>query len=124
MLLADAGGFASAMKGRTIQGLTRLGPFLVFALQPDAELIMHCMLAGRLQIAAPEEKPIAHVCFGLRLDSGEWLRYGDDKLMGKVYLTAASRYDAIPATSPGSVSSRSSGGAGTRYACSSWTRHD
>jgi len=96
MLLADVGGFASAMKGRTIQGLTRLGPFLVFALQPDAELIMHCMLAGRLQIAAPEEKPLAHVCFGLRLDSGEWLRYGDDKLMGKVYLTAAGRYDAVP----------------------------
>jgi formamidopyrimidine-DNA glycosylase len=54
------------------------------------------MLAGRLQIAPGTRKPIPHLCFSLLLDSGEWLRYGDDKKMGKVYLTADGAYDAIP----------------------------
>jgi formamidopyrimidine-DNA glycosylase len=96
MLLPDAGGFAEALKGRTIEDLARRGPFLDFSLTPGAELIVHCMLAGRLQIASPEEKPVAHLCCALRLDSGEWLRYGDDKRMGKVYLTASGRHESIP----------------------------
>jgi formamidopyrimidine-DNA glycosylase len=57
------------------------------------------MLAGRLQIAPRADravKPIPHLCFSLLLDSGEWLRYGDDKKMGKVYLTEEGRFEAIP----------------------------
>jgi formamidopyrimidine-DNA glycosylase len=61
-----------------------------------AELIVHCMLAGRLQIAPKKEKPVSHLCFSLGLDNGEWLRYGDEKRMGKVYLTAAGAWDSIP----------------------------
>ena len=54
------------------------------------------MLAGRFQIAAKKDKPVAHLCFSLALDNGEWLRYGDENRMGKVYLTAAGSYDSIP----------------------------
>lgn len=96
MLLPDSRGFAEAMTGKTLEGLERRGPFLRFTLSGNAECIVHCMLAGRLQIAGPGEKPVAHLCVGLRLDNGEWLRYGDEKRMGKVYLTAAGRYDGIP----------------------------
>ncbi len=49
-----------------------------------------------MQIANPGEKPLGHLCFTLRLDNGEVLRYGDDKRMGKVYLTRAGSYEAIP----------------------------
>ncbi len=96
MLLPDAGGFARALTGRTIADLRRHGPFLDFSLAPDGRLIIHCMLAGRLQIAAAGEKPVAHMCFALHLDNGEWLRYGDDKRMGKVYLTGNGSLAAIP----------------------------
>jgi formamidopyrimidine-DNA glycosylase len=96
MLLAGAGGFAEALVGRRFGSLNRRGPFLNFPLSGRAELIVHCMLAGRLQIAAASDKPLAHLCFSLRLDDGQWLRYGDDKRMGKVYLTAAGNHEAIP----------------------------
>jgi formamidopyrimidine-DNA glycosylase len=96
MLLPNAGGFAEALPGRTIEGLERRGPFLRFTVSGGAELIVHCMLAGRLQIAGKADKPVSHLCFSLGLDNGDWLRYGDEKRMGKVYLTAASAYDSIP----------------------------
>lgn len=96
MLLPNAGGFAEALPGRVIEGLERRGPFMVFALSGNAELIVHCMLAGRLQIAGKAEKPIAHLCFSLGLDNGGVLRYADEKRMGKVYLTADGAYDSIP----------------------------
>ncbi len=96
MLLAGTGGFDETLPGRTFGTLTRRGPFLHFPLSGDAALVVHCMLAGRLQIAAGGVKPIPHLCFSLHLDSGEWLRYGDDKKMGKVYLTAEGAWDGIP----------------------------
>jgi formamidopyrimidine-DNA glycosylase len=95
MLLPVEGGFAEAMRGRKFAALDRHGPFLRFDLE-DRELIMHCMLAGRLQLAAIMDKPLASTCFSLALDDGERLSYSDDKRMGKVYLTAAGAYDLIP----------------------------
>jgi formamidopyrimidine-DNA glycosylase len=47
-------------------------------------------------MAGPGEKPVGHLCFSLRLDNGDLLRYGDEKRMGKVYLTPAGAYDPIP----------------------------
>jgi formamidopyrimidine-DNA glycosylase len=96
MLLPGVGGFAEALPGRVFDSLARRGPFLHFALSGGAALVVHCMLAGRLQIAAKGVKAIPHFCFSLGLDSGEWLRYGDDKKMGKVYLTAEGSWDGIP----------------------------
>ena len=107
MLLPNAGSFGQALPGRTIQGLRRHGPFLHFSLggaggpggaggTGGADLIVHNMLAGRLQICEPSVKPLPHLCFTLELDSGEVLRYGDEKKMGKVYLTPAGTWDAVP----------------------------
>ncbi len=102
MLLPNAGGFADALPGRTMEALSRRGPFLHFTLSGGtrggaaADLIVHNMLAGRLQICAPEVKALPYLCFSLELDSGEVLRYGDEKKMGKVYLTPAGAWDAVP----------------------------
>jgi formamidopyrimidine-DNA glycosylase len=101
-------GFAAALKGQTFSSLHRRGPFLSFALggeeqdalaprgQADLLLIIHCMLAGRLQIASAADKPLAHLCFSLMLDNGERLSYGDEKRMGKVYVTEPGRFGGIP----------------------------
>ena len=97
------GSFADGLTGKTIAGLTRHGPFLTIALSHDAagekagrDLVIHHMLAGKLQVAPKADKPVAHLCFSLALDDGSCLRYGDDKKMGKVYLTESGSYDAIP----------------------------
>ena len=70
------------MPGRVIQGLERRGPFLRFGFIGDAELIVHCMLAGRLQIAEKGVKPVPHLCFSFTFDNGDVLRYGDENRMG------------------------------------------
>ena len=92
MLLPDAGGFTAAVTGRSFTSLERRGPFLRFTLE-DRELIMHCMLAGRLQIADRKDKQLPGTCFSFSLDDGNRLSYGDEKKMGKVYLTAPGAYD-------------------------------
>jgi len=96
MLLPNAGGFAEALPGRTITDLRRRGPFLHFVLSGEADLIVHNMLAGRLQLSLPSDKPLPYLCFTLTLDSGDALRYGDEKKMGKVYLTPAGSWEAVP----------------------------
>ena len=96
MLLPGTGGFTETLPGRTFGALTRRGPFLHFPLSGEAALVVHCMLAGRLQIAGTGVKPLPHLCFTLDLDNGQALRYGDDKKMGKVYLTAEGAWDGIP----------------------------
>ena len=95
MLLPDQGGFAGALTGRTFRGLERRGPFLRFDLD-DRELVIHCMLAGRLQISGRVEKQLPRTCFFLVLDDGARLSYADEKRMGKVYLTASGVHDGIP----------------------------
>jgi len=95
MLLPDSGGFVEAVTGRRFTALDRRGPFLRFAME-DRELVVHCMLAGRLQIATTKDKALAKTCFSFALDDGARLSYGDEKKMGKVYLTAPGAYDPIP----------------------------
>ncbi len=95
MLIPDAGGFADAVTGRRFTALDRRGPFLRFGLE-DREIIMHCMLAGRLQLAGAGDKLLAGTCFSFALDDGGRLSYADEKKMGKVYLTSPGAYDSIP----------------------------
>ncbi len=94
------GYFGDLVSGRTIQGPERHGPFLRFSLGlgpgPGLELIMHLMLAGRLRLAARDERPLAHTAFALDLDSGQCLSYGDEKNMGKVYLCEPAQAASIP----------------------------
>jgi formamidopyrimidine-DNA glycosylase len=95
-------GFAAALKGRTFSSLQRRGPFLSFVLRGNeqartsTQLIIHCMLSGRLQIASAADKPLAHLCFSLILDNGDRLSYGDEKRMGKVYVTEPGQSGGIP----------------------------
>jgi formamidopyrimidine-DNA glycosylase len=95
VLLAGVGGFAAGVSGCPIGRLCRVGPFLRFPLG-DRDMVVHCMLSGRLRLSGGSEKPLAYECFALHLDNGERLSYGDEKRMGKVYLTAVGSFDAIP----------------------------
>lgn len=86
---------ADILTGCRIEGLERHGPFLRFALDHH-ELVMHLMLAGRLKLASPGDKPIAQGRLCLGLDDGRSLQYGDEKNMGKIYFCDPGQHGQIP----------------------------
>jgi formamidopyrimidine-DNA glycosylase len=80
-------GFAEALEGRTMSGVSRRGKLLLIHLDEDLVLAVNCKLAGRLQYAQPEERrlPKTHVVLGL--SDGRELRYSDRRTMGQIYLS-------------------------------------
>ncbi|MDZ7268545.1 MAG: DNA-formamidopyrimidine glycosylase [candidate division KSB1 bacterium] len=91
------GDFAQTLTGLTCTAVRRHGPFLVFSLSGEKELILHPMLAGRLQWRNDAGQPAASCALTLTCEPGAGrLHYLDDKRMGKIYLTKAGAYGNIP----------------------------
>jgi formamidopyrimidine-DNA glycosylase len=97
------GSFPDLVAGKAIRGLERRGPFLHARLESGErpgeaglDLVMHLMLAGRLKLAGKGEKGLPATAFGIELEDGRILYYGDDKSMGKVYLCPAGSFESIP----------------------------
>ena len=89
------GSFSEALKDQTFRDVCRRGSFLRFELS-SYDLIVHLMLAGRLQFVTPGVKKAGYLCFSLALGKDEALRYSDSKKMGKVYVTGEGNYEGIP----------------------------
>jgi formamidopyrimidine-DNA glycosylase len=100
-----AGSFAETLPGKTITGLRRHGPFLVFNL-PPLEMIVHFMLAGFFRVDTGDSKKPrtqssvgrlnkAH-CFSLELDDRLSLHYFDSRRMGKIYVVETEATAGIP----------------------------
>jgi formamidopyrimidine-DNA glycosylase len=96
------GDFAASLTGAEFAGVRRHGPFLVFALSDERELVIHPMLAGRFQWAEPAGKISKTLALSLECEPADGgavhhhLNYLDDKKMGKVYLTRPGQYEQIP----------------------------
>jgi formamidopyrimidine-DNA glycosylase len=96
------GDFATALAGAEFAGTRRHGPFLVFALSGERELVIHPMLAGRFQWTELGERTAAGLALSLACEPADasvarhCLHYLDDKKMGKVYLTRRGEYSQIP----------------------------
>ncbi len=98
MRMLRPGLFAEELSGTIVSGVRRHGPFLVFNLSEEKELIIHPMLAGRLHWTPREETKAPPAC-ALSLvcePAQQFLHYSDDKKMGKVYLTTSQGHDQIP----------------------------
>ncbi|MGE5071893.1 MAG: DNA-formamidopyrimidine glycosylase family protein, partial [Anaerolineae bacterium] len=83
-------GFAESLAGRTIDGVSRRGKFLIFDLRPDPVplyLVINPKLTGRLQLTEPSAKRLPKTLIILDLSGGQQLRYADQKQMGQLYLT-------------------------------------
>ena len=74
----------------------RHGKFLLFPLASERILAINPMLTGRFQYVEPKQKKPAKTCLVLGVDDGRELRYGDDRLMGKIYFVGASQLGLIP----------------------------
>ncbi len=85
-----------ALKDFSITAVDVHGPFLRFAFGGALELILHLMLAGRIQHQQKQEHPLGHQCLSLRLDDGSYLNFADEQKMMKVYLVHPGSYSVIP----------------------------
>lgn len=88
------GDFVQALLGKTFASVSRRGKFLVLPMSGGPAvsdvplfLVINPKLTGRLQLAAPDEKRMAHTILIFSLSGGGQLRYVDQKRMGQVYLT-------------------------------------
>ena len=89
--------FEQALSGRQFKSVHRHGPFLVFELCADLQLVVHPMLAGKFRLdpaAEPGGRRALSLKLGLQDNSA--LCYLDDKRMGKVYLTRHHETGQIP----------------------------
>lgn len=88
--------FAEAIMGQRVDAVHVHGPFLVFRLSREVELVINLMLAGYLQLQRTSEKSPGHLCIAFALDDGATLNVCDEQKMAKVYLVPTGMYTAIP----------------------------
>jgi formamidopyrimidine-DNA glycosylase len=84
------------LAGRRIDDVGMHGPFLLLRLSAGVDIVLHLMLAGRLQHETGGEKTVPCLCLSFLLDDATRLNVGDDKKMAKVYVVPRGEYDAIP----------------------------
>ncbi len=97
--LAVPGRAEDLLVAQTIRGVRRRGHFVVFDLigSESLAIVVSPMLAGRFSIAAAgETKSPGDLAVALLLEDGRELRYRDDVSMGKFYVAAADRLEALP----------------------------
>jgi formamidopyrimidine-DNA glycosylase len=82
---------ASFLVGRAVAGVRPRGKFLLLALDGGTAVAVNCMLAGRLRLCPPNDRPRVRDYFAATFAGDDGppldLRYHDVKGMGKVYLT-------------------------------------
>lgn len=82
--------------GTTLTEFTVRGPFLTVSLSRPIQLIVHLMLAGRVQHQHSGERPEGHLCISFALDDGSRLNICDDQKMAKVYVVRTGDYGKVP----------------------------
>ena len=94
--LAVPGDLPSLITGTQLRAVERRGHFVIFRLDPDHDLVVNPMLAGRFRLCAPRERTEASLRFALEFDGALELRYLDANRMGKAYLVPRDDWSAIP----------------------------
>jgi len=70
-LLRTAAPPISAVEGKRVNGLRRMGKRIVLALEDDLFLVLHLMIAGRLRWLGPKDKPPGRITLALlEFDNG------------------------------------------------------
>jgi formamidopyrimidine-DNA glycosylase len=88
--------FQQTLPGRQIAGIAVQGPFLRVGLSGDAALVIHLMLAGRIQHQLKGQRPIGYLCVSLGLEDDTLLHIADEQKMAKVYLVPSGAERDIP----------------------------
>jgi len=88
--------FVRTLEGNALGEVTRHGKFLLFGLDSGHLLVINAMLTGRFQYVRPDQKRRARTCMVLALANGWELRYWDERVMGKIYLSTPDRLMTLP----------------------------
>jgi len=88
--------FVRQMVGDTMGEVHRYGKFLLFSLASGRIMVINPMLTGRFSLVEPKTKRHARTCMILTLDSGDELRYADQRVMGRIYLTTPDELETVP----------------------------
>lgn len=81
--------FGRELAGRRIAGIRRRGKFLIFDFDDSGpSLIINPMLSGRFGYCSRGAPLLASTCFTLQLSGAEDIRFLDNTMMARVYLTA------------------------------------
>ena len=88
--------FVRLLTDNTLGEVRRHGKFLIFTLASGHLLVINPMLTGRFAHVEPSTRKQARNCFILGLSNGHEVRYGDQRLMGRVYVVAAEDLKSVP----------------------------
>jgi formamidopyrimidine-DNA glycosylase len=81
--------FGRELTGRTIAAIRRRGKFLIFDFEDTGpHLIINPMLSGRFAYCSRAAPSLASTCFTLQLSGAEDIRFLDNTMMARVYLSA------------------------------------
>jgi len=81
--------FARDLTGRKIAGIERRGKFLIFGFADDGpSLIINPMLSGRFAYCSRGAPALPATCFTLQLSGAEDIRFLDNTMMARVYVTS------------------------------------
>ncbi len=81
--------FGKDLAGRTIARVSRRGKFLIFDFADKGpQLIINPMLSGRFAYCSRGAPALPATCFTLQLSGAEDLRFLDNTMMARVYLTS------------------------------------
>jgi len=91
--------FAGALRGRTIESVSRRGKYLFATLDDAALLVVHLRMSGQLLLvpsgASTPREPHTHVVLGL--DDVSELRFVDPRTFGELFVTSDLGPDGRPA---------------------------
>ncbi len=79
---------SARVRGRTINGVSRRGKFILFPLDSPDTLIVHLRMTGHLAVVDSETLQDKHTHTVFELDNGQELRFRDTRKFGRVYLVA------------------------------------
>jgi formamidopyrimidine-DNA glycosylase len=72
------------------------GPFLRLPTSGTAEVVINLMLAGRLQLQQPGERPVPYLAASFELSDERRFNLGDEEKMAKLYLVPRNELRAVP----------------------------
>ncbi|MEE8443487.1 MAG: DNA-formamidopyrimidine glycosylase family protein [Dehalococcoidia bacterium] len=88
--------FSVDISGRTVEGVSRRGKFLLLEIAGARLLVVNPMLTGAFQLCPPGQRVYKRTCIILGLGEDLELRYLDERQMGKVYYVSAQQLAQVP----------------------------
>ncbi len=84
----DAGQFAGALVGATVDRVARRGKYLLFPLDRGGVLVVHLGMSGQLLVTDPRAPVAPHTHVTLSFDGDRELRFVDPRTFGEVFVAS------------------------------------